>query len=60
MGLDWLEIAKELKTISQAGKFFAKDVYEKERHERLEEIAAEILADHSELDADKIKSALGL
>lgn len=58
MSLDWLEIARELKSISQAGKFFAKDDYEKKRHERLEEMAAEILANHSDLEADQVKIML--
>lgn len=58
MSVNWFEIAKELKSISQAGKFFAKDGYEKERHERLEEMAAEILAEHSQLDSDKVKMML--
>ena len=39
---DWFEIAKELKTISQAGKHFAKDEYELKRHEDIERIAAQI------------------
>jgi ADP-ribose pyrophosphatase YjhB (NUDIX family) len=58
MSLNWFEIAKELKDISQAGKFFAKDGYEKQRHERLEQIAADILADHSNIDVDKVKTML--
>ncbi|MHC5155433.1 MAG: NUDIX hydrolase N-terminal domain-containing protein [Planctomycetota bacterium] len=43
---DWFEIAKRLKTISQAGKHFAKDGYELKRHEDIEEIAAEIFEQH--------------
>lgn len=58
MGFDWFQIATELKTISQAGKFFAKDSYEKERHEQLEKICAEIFAKHSDLDADEVQVIL--
>jgi ADP-ribose pyrophosphatase YjhB (NUDIX family) len=43
-GLDWLDIARRLKAISQAGKFFAKDPFERERHEDIEAICAEIVA----------------
>ena len=56
MKFDWFKVATELKTISQAGKFFAKDSYEKERHEQLEKICAEILAAGS--DADEVRIEL--
>jgi ADP-ribose pyrophosphatase YjhB (NUDIX family) len=55
---NWLSIATELKTISQAGKEFAKTEYEKERHERIEWIAAQILARHTDLEADEIRMML--
>ncbi|MCE5187341.1 MAG: NUDIX hydrolase [Planctomycetaceae bacterium] len=48
---DWLQIAKRLKNISQAGKTFAKNDYELERHLEIERIAAEIFARHTELTA---------
>lgn len=57
MSIDWLSVAKRLKTISQAGKTFAKDDYEMQRHLDLEDICAEILAGHS--DADQ-KTALSI
>jgi ADP-ribose pyrophosphatase YjhB (NUDIX family) len=55
---NWLAIATELKTISQAGKAFAQTPYETERHERIEWIAAQILAKHTDLEADKIRMML--
>ena len=58
MDFDWLKIAKELKTISQAGKCFAKDDFEMKRHERIEELCAEILANYSDLNTDAIKIML--
>ena len=58
MKFDWFKIATELKAISQAGKFFAKDSYEKERHEQLERICAEILAAHSDMSADEVQIEL--
>lgn len=51
---DWFYIASRLKAISQAGKFYAKDGYELERHEEVESLAAEILARHSDLEADEV------
>jgi ADP-ribose pyrophosphatase YjhB (NUDIX family) len=55
---NWLSIATELKAISQAGKEFAKTEYEKERHERIEWIAAQILAKHTDLEVDEIRMML--
>ena len=55
---DWFEIAKELKTISQAGKHFAKDEYELKRHEDIERIAAQIFGRYVE-NMDAIE-ALGV
>ncbi|AQT67150.1 nucleoside triphosphatase YtkD [Anaerohalosphaera lusitana] len=54
MKFDWFHIAKRLKAISQAGKFFAKDEYELGRHEEIEEIAAKVLERHTDLDAEEI------
>ncbi|MBM4102453.1 MAG: NUDIX hydrolase [Planctomycetes bacterium] len=54
----WLTIAAELKAISQAGKTFAKDEYEKQRHEKIEWLAAQILAKHTDLEADEIRMML--
>ena len=48
---DWLEIARRLKAISQAGKFFAKNEYELNRHEELERICAEIFEKYTDLNA---------
>ena len=58
MGFDWFKIATELKTISQAGKCFAKDSYEMERHEQIERICAEILAGYGDMDAEQIRVEL--
>ncbi len=55
---DWFDIAKRLKTISQAGKHFAGDEYELKRHEELEEITAQILAHHTNSQVDDVKGIL--
>lgn len=45
----WLEWAVELQSIAQAGLFYGKDVFDKERYERVREIAAEMVSLQSEL-----------
>lgn len=55
---DWHDIAKRLKAISQAGKFFAKNEYELNRHEELERICAEIFENYTDLSADQIRGIL--
>lgn len=56
--IDWMAIATELKAISQAGKFFAKDGYELDRHKRIEKITADILASHTEYEQPQVLSML--
>lgn len=46
----WLEWAREIEAISQTGMHFAENVYQRQRYQRLIEIAAEIIAEHSNLD----------
>jgi ADP-ribose pyrophosphatase YjhB (NUDIX family) len=58
MSFDWFETAKKLKAIAQAGKAFAKDEYELDRHNQIETITAEIFACHSNLQTDEAKIML--
>ncbi len=51
---DWFAIARQLKTISQAGKFFAKDDYELKRHEDIEAICARIVAGHTQTPQSEV------
>lgn len=46
----WLDWAREIQAISQTGMHFAENVYQRQRYQRLSEIAAEIIAEHSNLD----------
>ncbi|MYL61079.1 ADP-ribose pyrophosphatase, partial [Virgibacillus halodenitrificans] len=39
----WLEWAKRIQSLSQAGLTFSKDIYDIERYEELREISAEII-----------------
>ena len=56
---DWFEIAKKLKAISQTGKHFAKDDFERRRHEDIARIAAEILGRYTEnLETEQVQLTL--
>ncbi|PLR84460.1 ADP-ribose pyrophosphatase [Bacillus canaveralius] len=55
MSHKWLEWAKRLQSISQAGLTFSKDVFDIERYEELRKISAEIIAEHTDLDMEKVK-----
>jgi len=55
---NWLTIATELKALSQAGRHFNQDPYEKQRYEKLQHLTARILEHHTDLDADTIISML--
>lgn len=46
----WLVWAREIQAISQTGMHFAENVYQRQRYQRLLKIAAEIIAEHSNLD----------
>ena len=47
----WLNWAREIQSLAQTGLAFAATNYDKQRYTRLEEIAAEITAENSNLDA---------
>lgn len=51
----WLQWAVELQSLAQAGLTYGKDVYDRERYERIREISAEIVAHMSELPLEKVK-----
>ena len=51
----WLQWAVELQSLAQAGLTYGRDVYDKERYERMREIAAEIVAHMSEFPLEKVK-----
>ena len=51
-----VEYAIELQSLAQAGLYYGKDVYDRERYERIREIAAGLLGMKSELSPEKIKS----
>lgn len=51
----WLRWAVELQSIAQAGLYYGKDVFDRERYERVREIAAEMIAHQAELPLEKAK-----
>lgn len=51
----WLQWAVELQSLAQAGLTYGKDIYDKERYERIREISAEIIAYKSEISLEKVQ-----
>ena len=51
----WLQWAIELQSLAQAGLTYGKDVYDKERYERIREISAEILSNMSSIPTETVK-----
>lgn len=51
----WLDWAKELQFIAQAGLTYSHDPFDLERFERIREISAEIIAARSRLSLDEVK-----
>jgi ADP-ribose pyrophosphatase YjhB (NUDIX family) len=51
---DWLTLARELYTMSQAGLAYSKNDFDLERYRRLQEISAEIIAGQSKLEKEAI------
>ena len=51
----WLGWAVELQSIAQCGLAYVKDVYDRERYERLREIAAEMLSYKTGLSEERVK-----
>jgi ADP-ribose pyrophosphatase YjhB (NUDIX family) len=51
----WLEWAKQLQSIAQAGLTYSKDVYDLERFELIRNISVEILSQQADIDKTVIK-----
>ena len=51
----WLQWAVELQSIAQTGLWYGEGVFDKERYERIREIAAEMIAYKTEIPLDKVK-----
>ncbi|WP_143414509.1 NUDIX hydrolase [Halobacillus massiliensis] len=55
MSLQWLHWAKQIHSTAQAGLAFSKDKFDLERYKQLLELSAEILAEYSNTDMEKIQ-----
>ena len=51
----WLKWAIEIQSLAQTGLTYTKDVYDRERYERLREISAEMLSEKTGLGAEKVR-----
>ena len=51
----WLDWVVELQSLAQAGLTYGKDPYDKERYERIREIAAEMMGRLSDLPTERVK-----
>jgi ADP-ribose pyrophosphatase YjhB (NUDIX family) len=52
----WIRWARELQAISQTGNHFAISDYDRERYQRISEIAAEIFAQQGDIEGSKIRT----
>lgn len=50
--LNWLEISRELQSLSQTGLAFSEEYYDIERYKRLAELSAEIIEHHTQLEKE--------
>ena len=48
-----VEWAKELQSLAQAGLYYGHDIYDKERYQRIRDIAAEMMLIRSDVPAEK-------
>ena len=51
----WLQWAVELQSIAQAGLFYGKDEFDKERYQRIRDITAEMISYKSDISIEKVK-----
>ncbi|WP_371809650.1 NUDIX hydrolase [Terribacillus sp. AE2B 122] len=54
----WLEWARRIQAISQAGLHFSKDVFDRERYAELQQLSAEIIANYTKQSAEDVEKTL--
>ncbi|SDD62020.1 ADP-ribose pyrophosphatase YjhB, NUDIX family [Terribacillus halophilus] len=54
----WLEWARRIQAISQAGLHFSKDVFDRERYAELQQLSSEIIANYTGQSAEEVKEIL--
>lgn len=52
---NWLQWAIELQSLAQAGLTYGRDIYDRERYERIRQISAEIISEMSDIPTEKVK-----
>lgn len=52
----WVDLIIELQSIAQAGLTYGKDMYDKERYERIREISAEMMSNITDIPLEKIRN----
>lgn len=52
----WLEIAKKLQAIAQAGLEYSKDEYDLERFDEIRNISVDIIENYTDIEREKIKT----
>lgn len=55
MQMKWLEWAKQLQSIAQAGLTYSKDMYDLERFQKIRDISVEIMSEYTNTDMKIIK-----
>ncbi|MCM3616010.1 NUDIX hydrolase [Sutcliffiella horikoshii] len=55
MSYKWLDWAKQMQAIAQAGLTYSKDIYDIERFEQLRELSVEMMSEQTGLDKKKIR-----
>ena len=53
----WLEWAREIQALAQTGMHYSQDEYQRQRYQRLLEISAEMVSEHSNLPYDIVMNA---
>ncbi|WP_078380425.1 NUDIX hydrolase [Sutcliffiella halmapala] len=56
MSQKWLDWAKEIQAIAQAGLTYSKDVYDLERFQQLRELSIEMMAEQTDMKKEKIRT----
>jgi len=56
MQLKWLEWAKQIQAISQAGLEYSKDMYDIERFQQLRELSVEIMHQYTDVEVEKVQA----
>ena len=51
-----IEWARELQSLAQAGLYYGHDDFDRERYQRIRDIAAEMMAERTDLPIDRVKS----